>query len=487
MTLVDRADVEEAIAALAAAGNETITSRGVARELEVDADHRVLSSIGGHCADLTRAGVLEKRSTKRAKGGTRWAIVDVDALEDAPEAVADGGRTRSDILGDALDIWGEDLQIDIAIEEHAELITELARVQRGTGNHADLVEEIADAQVMLDQMKLIAGEEDVEAAVASAYMDLAKRIATADITETDGGMQQTRQRRQIEQLQQQRAADQARQQRQSLALEHGDEAKHGQRVWIIPEFEPASDERDYIVDSARDALPEYHCQLAVDTTEPMTEERIMSLLAGDDQDEDDHEPVADGGHVKLGTVTGGSILDADGEAILALQGTDGVASVRVPEDMVAPVNGLVEEVARHYNLDIPEVMPDGGTVDGAVDHSFDEAERPTREVLQEEVADVRTAPLPGSVALDLVTRQLLLVRRESYPDLAAHYEDEGYSLLSYGVHPYLPVSVDDAVFECVYLSDVTAESLAGFADAKTYDFPAGRLAHVPVEEAWGDA
>lgn len=133
----------------------------------------------------------------------------------------------------------------------------------------------------------------------------------------------------------------------------------------------------------------------------------------------------------------------------------------------------------------PDVRTDGGTElpEGAVDHSFDEAERSTREVLQEGVADVRTAPLPGSVALDLVTRQLLLVRRESYPDLAAHYEAEDYSLLEYGVHPYLPVSVDDAVYECVYLSDVTAESLANFGDAKTYSFPAGRLAHVPTEEA----
>lgn len=158
-------------------------------------------------------------------------------------------------------------------------------------------------------------------------------------------------------------------------------------------------------------------------------------------------------------------------------------ATRPPRRQTAPNAGTA---ARALTDADPDVLPDGGT-EGAVDHSFDAAERPTREVLQEEVADVRTATLPGSVALDLVTRQLLLVRRESYPDLAAHYEAEGYSLLSYGVHPYLPVTVDDAVYECVYLSDTSVESLANFGEAKTYDFPAGRLAHVPVEEAWGDA
>lgn len=127
---------------------------------------------------------------------------------------------------------------------------------------------------------------------------------------------------------------------------------------------------------------------------------------------------------------------------------------------------------------------DDGT-QGAVDNEYADAEVPTRERLLEEVADTRTRPLPGSVALDLVTRQLLLVRRVSYDDLVEHYDAEGYSLLSYGVHPYLPVTIDDPVFECVYLSDVTVQSLEDFADAKTYDFPEGRLAHVPVEEAWG--
>ena len=83
-----------------------------------------------------------------------------------------------------------------------------------------------------------------------------------------------------------------------------------------------------------------------------------------------------------------------------------------------------------------------------------------------------------------MTRQPLFVRRVVAPTLSQYYEREEFDLLNYGVHPFLSVSIDDRVFECVFLSDITAESLSGFDSAKTYDYPEGRLAHVPVEQAW---
>lgn len=106
-----------------------------------------------------------------------------------------------------------------------------------------------------------------------------------------------------------------------------------------------------------------------------------------------------------------------------------------------------------------------------------------RDVL-EDGRPIVTDLVPGGLALDLVTRQLLFVRRQVAPDLVAYYEAEAFDLLNYKMHPYLPVSIEDPVFECVYLADVTAESLADWGDAKTYDFPAGRLAVVPVMNAW---
>lgn len=90
----------------------------------------------------------------------------------------------------------------------------------------------------------------------------------------------------------------------------------------------------------------------------------------------------------------------------------------------------------------------------------------------------------GGLAFDLVTRQLLFVRRQVAAELSSYYEAEGFDLFNYKMHPYLPVDIDDRVFECVFLSDAKAETLADWGSAKTYDFPEGRLAVVPVMEAW---
>jgi hypothetical protein len=121
---------------------------------------------------------------------------------------------------------------------------------------------------------------------------------------------------------------------------------------------------------------------------------------------------------------------------------------------------------------------------GAIDNGFEESLRDSKEVLTEAVAGIERGPIPGGVALDLVTRQLLFVRREVAESLSAYHKAEEFDLLSYGVHPYLPVTIEDPVFECVFLSEISAQKLAKFGDEKTYDFPRGRLAHVPVEQAW---
>lgn len=121
--------------------------------------------------------------------------------------------------------------------------------------------------------------------------------------------------------------------------------------------------------------------------------------------------------------------------------------------------------------------------EGAVDNDFDEAERSTREQLLEDQPAVTDVMVQG-FALDLVTRQLLYVRQRVADDLAEYYEAENFDLLNYNQHPYLPVTIDDPAYECVYMADVTADGLDDWGSAKTYDFPAGRLAVVPVHESW---
>lgn len=79
----------------------------------------------------------------------------------------------SDFLGDryilekAVETYGTESQVDMAIEEMSELTKALLKYRRALkGNtdisvskaHSDILEEIADVEIMLDQMKIIYGE-----------------------------------------------------------------------------------------------------------------------------------------------------------------------------------------------------------------------------------------------------------------------------------------------------------------------------------------
>jgi NTP pyrophosphatase (non-canonical NTP hydrolase) len=79
-------------------------------------------------------------------------------------------------LDDALELWGKDLQIDVAIEELSELTTELARMQRGTGDPDAVVEEIADCEIILDQLAKMFGTGDVNDEIERKMHRLRDRI-----------------------------------------------------------------------------------------------------------------------------------------------------------------------------------------------------------------------------------------------------------------------------------------------------------------------
>jgi hypothetical protein len=118
---------------------------------------------------------------------------------------------------------------------------------------------------------------------------------------------------------------------------------------------------------------------------------------------------------------------------------------------------------------------------GAIDNDYDDAERSAREILEANQPPVTDVMVEG-VAFDLVKRQPLYVRQRVADDLVEYYEQEEFDLLNYNQHPYLPVTIDDPVYECVFLGN--AEGLHNCN--KTYDYPAGRLAVIPVHEAWTD-
>lgn len=121
---------------------------------------------------------------------------------------------------------------------------------------------------------------------------------------------------------------------------------------------------------------------------------------------------------------------------------------------------------------------------GAIDNDFAANEREARDQITDALADHNRSVEPGDVAIDLVYHRPVFVRDVEAETCVAYWEDgEDFDLTTYKAHPYLPVTADDAVLECVYLPTKPGDVRHEAAD-KTYDFPSGRLMRVPVEHLW---
>jgi len=119
---------------------------------------------------------------------------------------------------------------------------------------------------------------------------------------------------------------------------------------------------------------------------------------------------------------------------------------------------------------------------GAIDHDFGDAEQSYEQRVADALAAVQQEPVPGGIAIDIVTRQAMFVREQSYETCAEHYQAEGYDLVTYKMHPWLPgISVENSVYEAVYLDGNPQNA---HKPGKTYHFPSARLMHFPVELAW---
>lgn len=58
-------------------------------------------------------------------------------------------------LKKAIDTYGTDMQLTVAVEEFAELTKEICKHKRGANNLLSIVEEMADCYIMLEQMQII--------------------------------------------------------------------------------------------------------------------------------------------------------------------------------------------------------------------------------------------------------------------------------------------------------------------------------------------
>lgn len=62
----------------------------------------------------------------------------------------------------AVELWGIEAQIKQAIEECSELITALCHKDRGKVGLADVAKEVADVEIMCEQLREIIGDEIVD-------------------------------------------------------------------------------------------------------------------------------------------------------------------------------------------------------------------------------------------------------------------------------------------------------------------------------------
>lgn len=83
----------------------------------------------------------------------------------------------------ALANWGEKSQVNMAIEECAELIKVLVKYGRkiNSSSDVDVQSEIADVQIMLNQLKIIFDENAIEKIKTKKLKRLVKLIRENDI------------------------------------------------------------------------------------------------------------------------------------------------------------------------------------------------------------------------------------------------------------------------------------------------------------------
>lgn len=67
-----------------------------------------------------------------------------------------------EILNQAIETYGYDLQINQLVEEIAELLKEASKARRGLGNKSHLSKELADVYIMLEQLKIMENISDYE-------------------------------------------------------------------------------------------------------------------------------------------------------------------------------------------------------------------------------------------------------------------------------------------------------------------------------------
>ena len=93
---------------------------------------------------------------------------------------------KREIMEKALEITGKDFQLMLLVEECGELLQAIGKVYRNkAGSLENLHEEIADVQLMLDQVKLIYDEEKINEIMEQKLTRLKSRLGEVAQTDTN--------------------------------------------------------------------------------------------------------------------------------------------------------------------------------------------------------------------------------------------------------------------------------------------------------------
>lgn len=82
-----------------------------------------------------------------------------------------------ELLKMAIQAWGEEAQIKMAIEECSELIVALLHNFRGKSSPEEVAGEIADVVIMAHQLALMLGPDLVDREIRRKLVRLAERLA----------------------------------------------------------------------------------------------------------------------------------------------------------------------------------------------------------------------------------------------------------------------------------------------------------------------
>ena len=85
------------------------------------------------------------------------------------------------VAAKAITHFGKNFQIIKAIEELSELITALSRISNGGTNLDNVIEEIADVQIMTTQLRQIYGAEAVDAVILQKTKRLSEQMETPSL------------------------------------------------------------------------------------------------------------------------------------------------------------------------------------------------------------------------------------------------------------------------------------------------------------------